>query len=134
MRNAEPFFDGDPRRLAAVTDGVGIAVGICLGVAALAIARPSVLVVAVGAGYGSTVLARGTLLAVANVRRSRTLGTAPTLVSRAVLRMRIAPAAEEAAVFAAETEGRLGDRLADHVGRARGAPRSGLGAFADAWR
>jgi Flp pilus assembly protein TadB len=48
--------------------------------------------------------------------------------------MRIRPTAEGAAGFAAETDGRLGDRLADHVARARGTPLSGLGAFADTWR
>jgi len=90
--------------------------------------------VAAAAGLGATTLARGGVLAVANARRSRTLGTAPTIVSRAVLRMRITPAAEEAAAFAAGTEGRLGDRLAEHVSRARGTALSGFGSFAESWR
>ncbi|CCQ36089.1 type IV pilus biogenesis complex membrane subunit [Natronomonas moolapensis 8.8.11] len=134
MRAVAPFLEGDPRTLAAAADGVGVVVGLCLGAVAIGLGRPSLLVAAVGVGSGATVLARGGVLAVANARQSRTLGTAPTIVSRAVLRMRIAPAAEEAAAFAAGTEGRLGSRLADHVGRARGTPASGLGAFAEAWR
>ncbi|WP_181693127.1 hypothetical protein [Natronomonas sp. LN261] len=134
IRALAPFLDGDPEALAAAADGTGIAVGLCLGAIAIGLGRPSLLVAAAGLGSGAAVLARGGILAVASARRSRTLGTAPTVVSRAVLRMRIAPAAEEAAAFAAETEGRLGGRLADHVGRARGTPLSGLGAFAEAWR
>lgn len=134
IRRAEPFLNGDPETLTAATDGVGIVVGGLVAAATIAIGEPSLLVVAVGAGYGSAVLARGGVLAIANARRSRTLGTAPTVVSRAVLRMRITPTPEEAAAFAAETDGRLGNRLADRVGRARGTPRSGLGAFAEAWR
>ena len=134
MHEVAPFLEGDPRTLAAAADGVGIVVGLCLGAVAIGLGRPSLLVAAAGVGSGAAVLARGGVLAVASARRSRTLGTAPTIVSRAVLRMRIAPAAEEAAAFAAGTEGRLGRRLADHVGRARGTPSSGLGAFAEAWR
>ncbi len=134
MREVAPFLNGDPRALAEAADGVGIAVGCCLVAVALAVSRPSLLVVAVSVGYGAAVLVRGGILAVASTRRSRTLGTAPTIVSRAVLWMRIAPAVEEAAAFAAETEGRLGDRLELHVGRARGTARSGFGTFAGAWR
>jgi len=134
LREVAPFLDGDPGTLAAAADGIGVVVGATLGVAALVAGHPPLLVVAATVGCGATLLARGGVLTVANARRSRTLGTAPTIVSRAVLRMRITPAAEEAAAFAAETEGRLGDRLADHVSRARGTPLSGLGAFAESWR
>ena len=134
MCEVAPFLNGDPRTLAKAADGVGIVVGCCLAAVALVVGRPSLLVVAVTGGCGAAVLARGGIIAVASARRSRTLGTAPTIVSRAVLRMRIAPAAEEAAAFAAETEGRLGDRLKAHVGRARGTSQSGFGAFAEAWR
>lgn len=134
MRNVAPFVDGEPRQLTAAADGVGIAVGICIGIAAIVTLRPSLLVVATAAGYGTAVLARSGIVAVGNARRSRALGTAPTVVSRAVLRMRITPAIEEAADFAAKTDGRLGDRLTEHVGCARGTPHSGLGAFANTWR
>ncbi len=134
MRDIEPFVDGDLRTLVAASDGFGIAVGSCLGVTALLLRAPSLLLVASAIGYGSSLLARGSIVAVGNARRSRTLGTAPTVVSRAVLRMRIMPTAEGAAAFAAGTDGRLGDRLADHVARARGTPRSGLNTFADVWR
>ncbi len=134
VRDVEPFLDGDARTLVAATDGIGIAVALCLGFTALVTGTPSLLFFATTLGYAAAVLARGGLLAIGNARRSRTLGTAPTLVSRAVLRMRIMPTAEGAAIFAAETDGMLGTRLADHVGRARGTPRSGFSTFADAWR
>jgi hypothetical protein len=134
MRDVEPFVDGDVRTLVAATDGLGIVVGCCLSIAAVLVGTPSLLLVALATGYGTAVLTRGGIAAIGNARRSRTLGTAPTVVSRAVLRMRIRPTAEGAAAFAAETDGRLGDRLAEHVARSRGTPRSGLNAFADAWR
>ena len=134
LREVAPFLDRDPGRLAAAADGVGVVVGLCAGVAAVVAGQPSLVAVAAAAGLGATTLARGGVLAVANARRSRTLGTAPTIVSRAVLRMRITPAAEEAAAFAAGTEGRLGDRLAEHVSRARGTALSGFGSFAESWR
>ncbi|WP_299233695.1 type II secretion system F family protein [Natronomonas sp.] len=134
VRDVEPFLDRDARALVAVTDAIGVFAGLCWAIGAVAFGRLSVLALAVVAGYGASLLARGGLVALGNARRSRTLGTAPTLVGRAVLRMRIAPTAEDAAAFAAETRGRLGDRLADHVARARGTPASGLGPFADAWR
>jgi hypothetical protein len=48
--------------------------------------------------------------------------------------MRLSPAPERAAAFAAETgRGRLADSLAAHVDRARGTGRTGLGEFADEW-
>ena len=133
-RGAEPFIDGDFEALVAASDGLGVVVGACLAALALATGEPSLLLVASAVGYGTTVLARGGIITIGNARRSRTLGTAPTVVSRAVLRMRIMPTAEGAATFAAATNGRLGDRLADHVARARGTPLSGLSAFADTWR
>jgi Flp pilus assembly protein TadB len=71
----------------------------------------------------------------ATARRTRALGAAPALVSRAVLRMRITPAVETAATFAADTgDGPLADSLRDHVRRAAGTPRSGLSSFTEEWR
>jgi hypothetical protein len=134
LREVAQFLDRPPSDLAAAADAVGLLVGTPLVVVALLVGRPSLLLVAAGAGYGATVLVRGGVIAAASARRSRALGTAPALVGRAVLRARVEPTAEAAAAFAAGTEGRLGDRLAEHVRRARGTPRSGLATFADAWR
>ena len=134
IRDIEPFIDSEVRTLVAAADGIGVVTGLAVGAFAIVVGGPSLLVVAAAIGYGVTRLAKGSVVAVGNARRSRTLGTAPTIVSRAVLRMRIMPTAEGAAEFAAGTDGRLGDRLADHVGRARGTPMSGFGTFADAWR
>ncbi len=134
LLDVKPFLESDPETFAAAADGLGIVVGLCFAVTALALGNPAALIIALGAGYGTSVLVRGGGVAVANARRSRTLGKAPTVVSRAVLRMRITPATEEAADFAAQTDCRLGDRLRHHVQRSRGTPVSGLGSFADAWR
>jgi hypothetical protein len=134
LRGVEPFLDRPPAAVAAVADAAGLAVGWWVGVAALLAGRPAMLLVAPCAGYGATVSVRGGVLAAVNVRRSRALGTAPALVGRAVLRSQIEPTPERAAAFAADTEGRLGDRLGERVRRARGTPRSGLGEFAAAWR
>jgi Flp pilus assembly protein TadB len=134
LEHAAPFLDRDPLEFAAAADAAGLVVGCVLLLVAVVFGQPAVLLVALGAGYGTVVLVRGAAVAVANARRSRTLGSAPELVSRAVLQTRVAPTAEGAAAFAAETEGRLGDRLAEYVRRARGTPRSGLGRFAAAWR
>ncbi|WP_254838873.1 type II secretion system protein [Natronomonas marina] len=129
-----PFLGREPLEYAVAADAAGLFVGALLLVAALVVGQPLLLLVALGGAYGTVALVRGGAIAAANARRSRTLGSAPELVSRAVLQTRVAPTAEGAAAFAAETEGRLGDRLAEHVRRARGTPRSGLGSFADAWR
>ncbi|MFQ3318241.1 MAG: hypothetical protein ACI8UR_000405 [Natronomonas sp.] len=134
LRTVSPFLDSDPLLLAKAADSVGIGFVCVLSAMGVLVGRPSLLLVAVGAGYGATVAVRGAAVAVANARQSRALGAAPALVSRAVLRTRIEPTAEAAADFAAGSGGRLGDRLAEHVRRARGTPRSGLGTFADAWR
>ncbi len=70
----------------------------------------------------------------ATARRTAALGETPALVSRAVLRMRLDPTAESAAVFAAETsDGPLGASLAAHVRTARGTGRSGFETFATEW-
>ncbi|MEF8806727.1 type II secretion system protein [Natronomonas sp.] len=134
LAEVAPLLDRDPSELAAAADVVGFLVAVPVAVVALVAGRVELLFVAAGLGVGAAVAAHGCVLAVANLRESRALGSAPTLVGRAVLRTRIAPTAEGAAEFAAKTDGLLGDRLAEHVRRARGTSRSGFGAFADAWR
>lgn len=86
-------------------------------------------------------LAVGVVLAVrdgpqflARVRRTRALGTAPTLLTYATLRMRLEPVPERAAKFAGESvDGPLGDSLAGHVERSVGGPGTGFDAFAAEW-
>jgi hypothetical protein len=89
----------------------------------------AVLVVALGVAHA----ARQGPIALATARRTAALGTAPALVARAVLRMRVEPASERAAAFAARGEGRLAESLREHVRRAEGTPRSGLASFGAAW-
>jgi hypothetical protein len=134
LSEVEPFLDEEPSVLAAAADVVGALATVPIALVALVLGRAELLLVACGVGLGGIVAVRGAVLAVANLRESRALGAAPTLVGRAVLRLRIAPTAEGAAAFAAETDGLLGDRLSEQVRRARGTPRSGLGGFADGWR
>ena len=70
----------------------------------------------------------------AALRRTRALGDTPNLIGRAVLRMQIQPATENAVRFAADTGlGPLSDSLAAHIKRSMGTPRSGLLSFADEW-
>ncbi|MFB6160813.1 MAG: type II secretion system protein, partial [Haloferacaceae archaeon] len=67
-------------------------------------------------------------------RRTRAVGETTDLVGRAALRMRVEPTAERAAAFAADAgSGPLAASLADHVGRARGTPGTGLRTFAAEW-
>jgi Flp pilus assembly protein TadB len=134
LGTSAPFLDRPPLVHASLADLAGLTLGVVGLVVALLVGHPALVLVAVGLAYSTVVAVRGGAIAVANARRSRTLGSAPELVARAVLQTRVAPTAEGAAAFAAETEGRLGDRLAEQVRRARGSPRSGLGRFADAWR
>ena len=71
---------------------------------------------------------------VARVRRTRALGSAPTLITYATLRMRLEAVPERAASFAGATvEGPLGDSLADHVARRAGGPGTGFDGFATEW-
>lgn len=134
LRDSGPFLDGDPAVLAAASDGAGLITAGALGAVALLVGAFEFLFVTAGIAIGTTAALRGGLVAVASARESRALGSAPTLVGRAVLRTRIAPTAEGAAAFAAETDGALGERLTDHVRHARSGPRSGLRSFAGAWR
>jgi Flp pilus assembly protein TadB len=71
----------------------------------------------------------------AELRRTRALGTAPGLVGRIVLRMRLEPATERAVEFAAETgTGPLSRSLADAVRRSDSRPGSGLRTFTREWQ
>ena len=70
----------------------------------------------------------------ADLRRTRALGDTPNLIGRAVLRMQIQPATENAVRFAAETgRGPLAESLSAHIDRSIGTPRTGLTSFADEW-
>jgi Flp pilus assembly protein TadB len=93
----------------------------------------------VGAALG--VLGAAAAVAVAHgpqvrtvARRSRTLGAAPDVVCLVVLSLRLEPALERAARFAAdEGDGRLADSLAAHTRAARGRPTAGFASFASTW-
>jgi hypothetical protein len=70
----------------------------------------------------------------AALARTRALGETPNLIGRAVLRMQIQPAIENAVRFSAETgSGPLSESLQSHIDAAMGTPRTGLLTFADEW-
>lgn len=70
----------------------------------------------------------------ATSRRTSALGTAPDLVARATLRMRLSPTPERAAEFAASSgDGVLADSLARHVRASSHTARSGLSSFGKEW-
>lgn len=71
---------------------------------------------------------------VATARRTRALGAAPTLVTRAVLSTRLAASPERAARFASAADGPLARSLAGHVRRTAGSPRAALDSFGAEWR
>jgi len=128
-------WDLDAPTLQRAGDAAGIAVGVVLAlVAALAGTGTVGLGFALAAGTVTAAAARLVPRALATARRTRALGQAPELVSRAVLRMRLTPSPETAAAFAAETgRGRLAESLGAHADRARGTGRSGLSSFAEEW-
>ena len=96
--------------------------------------RPAVVVGVLAVVTVISVFARHAPVALATARRTSALGSAPALVGRAVLRMRVEPTCERAAEFAARTgSGALAANLREHVRRAAGTPRSGLGAFGATW-
>ena len=71
---------------------------------------------------------------IAALRRTAALGSAPALISYAVLYARITPTAESAAAFAAQTgDGPLAESLTAHVRRAQDDGHSGFGTFGDEW-
>jgi len=125
-----------PTILAASRTAAAGLVGLSLVIAVAvppAVALP-VLLAGVALSAATVYAGRSVPLLAATARRARALGEAPALVSRAVLRLRVAPTPEDAASFAARGEGPLAASLAEHVRRARGTPHSGFDSFADEWR
>lgn len=96
--------------------------------------RPLVLVLGVAVALGAIHAIHRAPVLLATLVRSRALGSAPDLIGRAVLRMRVDPATEAAVEFAAGTgEGPLARSLDEHVRRASGRAESGLDGFAAEW-
>lgn len=129
-------WDVDAGTVAQAGDGAGVVAAVAVAIPLVPLLGTPTLAVAAAllAGLCVSVAARYVPRGMATARRTRALGTAPELVSSAVLRMRLAPTTETAAAFAAETgDGRLARSLAAHVQRARGTGRSGLSSFADEW-
>jgi len=96
--------------------------------------RPAGLLVALACGLAGSYAAGWLPRLCATARRTRSLGAAPDLVARAALRMRVTPAPERAAAFAADTgRSRLAAALGRHVRAARATDDTGLETFAEEW-
>jgi hypothetical protein len=119
----------------------GYGLGVTIGAAGLLLTtlvpvRPRAVAVAVtiALSLGSIHVAHGGPRLLATARRTRALGTAPTLVLFAALRLRLAPSPERAAVFAARTAaGPLAESLEAHVKAARGRSGAGFESFGAEW-
>ena len=138
LRRALAYLDAGVDAETTVRAGNGAAALVALVGCPLAVVAPAPLRIpaaaaALAVALGVAHAARRGPIALATARRTAALGTAPALVARAVLRMRVEPASERAAAFAARGEGRLAADLREHVRRAEGTPRSGLAAFGAAW-
>ncbi|WP_121822210.1 type II secretion system protein [Halostella salina] len=139
LRRSLGFLDADVSAETVVDAGYGAALVVAaVGVVAAAFVPeslfPAVAVCTLAFALGTAhAVHRGPVVAAA-ARRTAALGDAPGIVGRAVLRMRITPAAETATAFAARTgRGPLARSLRDHVRAAEGTPRTGLAGFADEW-
>ncbi|MEF8856261.1 MAG: hypothetical protein V5A16_02430 [Haloplanus sp.] len=135
----ESGVDAEPlERAARVVTAVVVAVAIGLGAAVGTVTSTTTGVAVASAlaavGVGVPVLANHGPRWLATMARTRALGSAAALVGRAALRLRVEPAVEPAAVFAAESgTSALARSLEGHVERATGAPRSGIERFAREW-
>lgn len=129
-------LDVDPADVAVAGDVIGTVVALpSTALVGLATAPAIGLGVGAALALGLAVGARRAPYWLATIRRTRALGAAPGLVARAALRIRVEPAPERAAQFAAATgRGSLARSLGEHARRAAGTPRSGFGTFAAAWR
>lgn len=131
---------GDPvsdRALTALAATVVLA-GCLVTPAAAVLAPPGAGLVVVGSLWAATGAGAGAVLLWPRLRarahRARALGDAPDVVGLAVLRLRVAPAPELAARFAAaHAEGPLAAALAEHVRRAAGNPDAGWQGLVAAW-
>lgn len=108
-----------------------VAFGTATALSAGSILAVPVLALAIAVAYAGPSIP----LLVARAKRTRALGTAPALVTRAALSIELSPSPERAAQFASDTtEGALSESLDGHVRRAAAGPRSGFQSFAREWR
>ena len=137
-------LDGALAFLAADVDGETVQRASYGTAVVLALAGLFVATIRRGLLLGVPFLALSTLVAVAGpgvppllarARRTRALGAAPSLISRATLSMELAPSPERAAEFAAATsDGVLAESLDGHVRRSAASPGTGFASFAAEWR
>lgn len=123
----------DPPTVVRAGYGAGLVVA-AAGLPAIAVApRGPALLVLVAASLSATHAVHVAPRLLARARRNRAAAEAAALVGRATLRMRVAPAPEAAAAFAAGGDGPLAASLAGHLRRARAGPETGLESFAAEW-
>lgn len=130
-------WDFDPSLVTRGSYGAGVLVCV-LGLCTIPVVPASLQLAALfgtlAAAFGSMYCVRQFPSAYATARRSRALGAAPDIVTRAALRMRLDPTPERAASFSASTgAGPLADSLATHVRRSRRTTTTALSTFGDEW-
>ncbi|MFC7204373.1 pilus assembly protein [Haloferax namakaokahaiae] len=138
LQRSLSFLDANVDAETVVQAGYGAALvgGVLVGLCSAFVVPPLSAFVAALAAMLVTAHAVHVLpVWLAALERTQALGSAPALVGRLVLRMRVEPSVERATLFAARSgDGPLSSSLATHVEHARGSPRTGLGDFAAAWR
>jgi len=139
LRQAVRFLDASVTPTAVLRAANGLALlgaGLTLVVAVLAPPHSRVLATLILGAVTVLALtgAQSAPQLLATARRVRALGSAPDLVARAVLRMRLAPSPEAAAEFAASAgDGSLATSLARHVRQAHTGTTTALVSFGDEW-
>lgn len=139
FRRAVRFLGTDSCPSEVLAAGYSLSALGAVALAGLSLLLPSVtspagLLVALACGLGGSYATERLPRLLATAGRTRNLGAAPDLVARAALRMRIAPAPERAAAFAADTgDSRLGASLHRHIQATRPTGDTGLEAFSKEW-
>jgi len=126
--------DGETVHRASYAAAVALAV---MGFVATTATRSTPIVAAPFLALATAVAVGGPVvpLALARAKRTRALGSAPSLVTRAALSMELAPSPERAAQFAAATsEGALASSLDAHVRRSAAGPETGFAGFVAEWK
>ena len=139
LRLAIDFLDGSlsAETIVRAGYGAGLVVTGFVGLAILLVPaqfRIATLLGAVAVGLCTVHAVHAGPKLLATARRTSALGTAPDLVARAVLSMRLAPTPERAAAFTAKADdGILAASLERHVRQSEGTAESGLVSFGETW-
>jgi len=137
LRRSLAFLDAPVSPETVLRAGYGIGgVTALLALAVTGLAGLGILgiLVALALSLAAVHLCHETPKVLALARRTRALGRTPDLLAQVVLRMRLAPAPERAAAFAAKSgDGPLAESLEEHVRRGRVTGTNALTTFGNEW-